>query len=291
MRKIYTSFFAVLFGALVSFGQLQNLGLESWSQGSGYETPDGWFDINGLVSQVQVSPIVEKVSVNPAQGQYAASITTRYCALCGILGVPIDTIPGILRQEASIDGKPVSLSFQYKFAPVNGDYAGVQIEVTKWDAMLESAEVLGEGFMAISSATSTWESATVWIDYTSTVMPDSVKLTFITSPRILSQDETLPPAQVGTKLTVDDISVSVPASIAEGTAIPFKVFLAENLLTIQSIGSEGNDFEVINMSGQVIQRGRIVSDVMKLPVNDLSGGMYFIRMATPSGAHSVKFVK
>ncbi len=282
---------ALVFGSALSFGQLQNLGLESWSSGGSYESPDGWFDINGLVTQAQVTPVVEKVSVDPAQGQYAASITTRYCALCGLLGVPIDTIPGILRQEESVVGKPESMTFKYKFAPVNGDYAGVQIELTKWDFMLESAEVLGEGFMEISAATSTWETGFVWIDYTSADMPDSIKLTFITSPRILTQDDSFPPAQVGTKLTVDDISVSTPASITENEQLVFNAFMVNNVLNVQADTFVDGVFDIMGMSGQVMQQGRVNSDRMELPVDDLSAGMYFIRLTKEGVSHSVKFVK
>jgi hypothetical protein len=291
MKKIYSSLLAIFLLANLSIGQLQNLGLETWSQGSGYETPDGWFDINGLVTQAQVTPVVEKVSVDPAQGQFAASVTTRFCALCGLLGVPIDTIPGILRQEASVEGKPESMTFKYKFAPVSGDYAGVRIEVTKWDFMLESAELLGEGFMEISTATSTWETGFVWIDYTSSDMPDSVKITFITSPRILTQDESFPPAQVGTKLTVDDISVSTPVSITENEQLVFNAFMANNVLTIQADYFVGGVYEIVGINGQVMQQGRVNADRMELPVDELSAGMYLIRMTKEGASHAVKFVK
>jgi hypothetical protein len=290
MKKLYISICAVLLGSATSFGQLQNLGFESWTAGTGYENPDGWFNINEFASQIFISPPVAKVSTDPAEGSYAVSMTTRYCSLCPNFGAP-DTIPGFVRQDQTIDVKPTNFQFKYKYNGFNGDAGGAVIEITKWDAMLGIAEVLGQAAVEIDANTTSWESVDLWIDYSSSDMPDSVKITFVSSIRIATGDETYPPSQIGSELIIDDVQLVYPLSVKDSDKSPFNAFMANNMLTIQAEGFEGEIFQIVGLNGQVLKQARITASRMEIPVDELSAGLYFVRISRGGLLHAVKFVK
>ncbi len=292
MKKLYISLVAVAVSA-ASFAQPTNLGLESWTAGSGYEDPDGWQTVNQFAGQILITPPVTKVTTDPAEGLYSASMATRYCAICGTLGVPIDTIPGIMIQDQSIVGKPSSVSFKYKYAGVNGDNGGAFVELTKWDTMLEDAEVIGSGTALITANSATWVDVTINIDYVSATMPDSISITFFSSARAVTQDNAFPPSGINSTLTVDAISVSMPVGILEDPAeIEATVFVSNNQLVIQTEDLVGASFEVYSVTGQrMIQT--VLNNTMELVSTDeLAPGIYLVKVISDKGTVTKKvFVK
>lgn len=292
MKKLYISLVAIALSA-ASYGQLTNLGLESWTAGSGYEDPDGWLTVNQFASQIFITPPVTKVTTNPAEGSFAASMATRYCAICGTLGVPIDTIPGFMQQKNTISGKPISVSFKYKYAGVGGDNGGALIQVTKWDSMLEDFEVVGEGIFQISSNTTTWTDATVTINYTSATMPDSVEITFVSSLRAATQDPQFPPSGINSTLTVDAITLSMPVGIQEDVnEIEATVFISNNQLVIQTENLVNATYEVFSVTGQKMMHSTINNSTEIISTDELSSGIYLVKINSDNGSVTKKiFIK
>jgi hypothetical protein len=292
MKKLYISLVAVALST-VSFAQLTNLGLESWTAGSGYEDPDGWQTVNQFAGQIFITPPVTKVTTDPAEGMYSASMATRYCAICGTLGVPIDTIPGIMIQDQSINGKPISVSFKYKYAGVNGDNGGAFVELTKWDSMLADAEVIGSGFTIITSNSATWVDVTVNIDYVSATMPDSISITFFSSARAVTQDDAFPPSGINSTLTVDAISVSMPVGIVEeANEIEASVYVSNNQLVIQTEDLVGASFEVYSVTGQRMMQSVINNSTELIAIDELTSGIYLVKVISDQGTVTKKvFVK
>jgi hypothetical protein len=292
MKKLYISLVAVAISA-ASFAQLTNLGLENWTAGSGYEDPDGWQTVNQFAGQIFITPPVTKVTADPAEGMYSASMATRYCAICGTLGVPIDTIPGIMIQDQSINGKPTSVSFKYKYAGVNGDNGGAFVELTKWDAMLVDAEVIGSGTAIITSNSATWVDVTINIDYVSATMPDSISITFFSSARAATQDDAFPPSGINSTLTVDAISVSMPVGILEeANEIEATVFVSNNQLVIQTEDLVGASFEVYSVTGQRMIKSVIDNSTEIVSTDELASGIYLVKVISDKGTVTKKvFVK
>jgi hypothetical protein len=292
MKKLYMSLVAVAVST-ASFAQLTNLGLESWTAGSGYEDPDGWQTVNQFASQIFITPPVTKVTSDPAEGLYSASMATRYCAICGTLGVPIDTIPGILIQDQSINGKPTSVSFKYKYAGVNGDNGGAFVELTKWDTMLEDAEVIGSGTAIITSNSATWVDVTINIDYVSATMPDSISITFFSSARAVTQDDAFPPSGINSTLTVDAISVSMPVGILEeANEIEATVFVSNNQLVIQTEDIVGASFEVYSVTGQRMMQSVLINSMEIVSTDELVPGVYLVKVISDKGTVTKKvFIK
>jgi hypothetical protein len=292
MKKLYISLVAVGISA-ASFAQPTNLGLESWTAGSGYEDPDGWQTVNQFAGQIFITPPVTKVTTDPAEGLYSASMATRYCAICGTLGVPIDTIPGIMIQDQSISGKPSSVSFKYKYAGVNGDNGGAFVEITKWDTMLEDAEVIGSGTAIITANSATWVDVTINIDYVSATMPDSISITFFSSARAATQDDAFPPSGINSTLTVDAISISIPASIFESeNELDASVFVASGNIVIESNDLIGSTIEVFSVTGQKMMTSLIKNDTEQIGTESLSSGVYLVKIVSDRGTVTKKvFVK
>jgi hypothetical protein len=292
MKKLYISLVAVAISA-ASYAQLTNLGLESWTAGSGYEDPDGWQTVNQFAGQIFITPPVTKVTADPAEGMYSASMATRYCAICGTLGVPIDTIPGIMIQDQSINGKPTSVSFKYKYAGVNGDNAGAFVELTKWDAMLVDAEVIGSGTAIITSNSATWVDVTINIDYVSATMPDSISITFFSSARAATQDNAFPPSGINSTLTVDAISVSMPVGILEeANEIEATVFVSNNQLVIQTEDLVGASFEVYSVTGQRMIQSVLNNSMEMMSTDELAPGVYLVKVISDKGTVTKKvFIK
>ncbi|CAG5079645.1 T9SS type A sorting domain-containing protein [Parvicella tangerina] len=278
MKKIYLSFFTLL-AALGMDAQLQNMNLENWTAGTGYDDPDGWTTVNQYAGFVGASPNVVKLSSNVSEGSFAAEMFTQPCSGCASFGLP-DTIPGLLTQETGYYSNTVTdVQLDYQFAPVNGDWGAISVDLTVWDATGDSAIVIASAADTIGAAMSSWTTRTIPFVFNSTsLMPDSIKIYIVSSARDLANDPTFPDPQDGTTLRVDNIKILDPASasVEESEESAFDIFAYNNIITIKTENVSSFNYEVVDLTGKMVLNGQSASAITRINAEQLRSGVYLV---------------
>lgn len=278
MKKIYLSLLTI-FVSLGMTAQLNNLDLESWTSGGSYNDPDGWLTVNQYAFFVGVSPAVTKLSSNVSQGLYAAEMFTQPCPGCTSFGLP-DTLPGALIQQTGYYSNTVTdFEFDYQYAPVNGDWGAAFVELTVWDAVGDSAIIIAEAADTIGAAVSSWTTRSIPFVFNSTsLMPDSIKIYFVSSARDLAGDPTFPYAGSGSTLRIDNVKIIDPAtaSVEETNENGVNVFAYNNIITINTETTSSFPFEVVDLTGKVVLSGKTESLNTRINAGHLRSGVYLV---------------
>lgn len=285
MKKIYLSFLGILI-SVGSFAQLTNLGLESWTAGSGYDDPDGWTTINQYAGLVGINPNVVKLSTNVSEGQYAAEMFTQNCAACVGFGAP-DPAPGLLVQQTGYyTNTATDFTFDYQYEGVNGDWGAVMVELTIWDFVGDSARVIARAVDTIGATMTTWNSRTVSFVYDFPAQtPDTINIYFVSSARDVAQDPSFPAPQAGSTLRVDNIAVIDPAAGVDEIASDLNVFAYQNIITIQSSNLSKAPYQVVDITGKTVMTGSTDGKTTRINANTLQSGVYLISIG--SGDHKL----
>lgn len=276
MRKFYLS----LLGVAASLGlsaQLNNLGLNDWTAGFGYDDPDGWTTVNQYAAFVGASPNVLKISSNVSEGSAAAEMFTQACPGCATFGV--DTLPGVMFQETGYYSNTVTdFVFDYQYAPVNGDWGAAFVELTVWDAINDTAIVIAEAADTIGATVSSWTTRTIpFVFNSTTLMPDSIKIYFVSSARDLAGDPTFPYPQEGSTLRIDNVKIVDPATASvEEYESPIEVFAYQHVITINTANTLTLPYEIVDLTGKVVMSGKTSSMTTQINAEHLRSGVYLV---------------
>ncbi|MCB9188220.1 MAG: T9SS type A sorting domain-containing protein [Flavobacteriales bacterium] len=277
MKKIYL----LLLGIMLSFGlsaQLNNMGLNDWTAGFGYDDPDGWTTVNQYAAFISVSPSVLKITSNVSEGTAAAEMFTQPCPNCSSFGAP-DTLPGALIQQTGYYSNTVTdFVFDYQYEPVNGDWGAAFVELTVWDAVNDTAIVIAEAADTIGATVTTWTTRTIpFVFNSTTLMPDSIKIYFVSSARDLAQDPTFPPVQDGSTLRIDNVKIIDPASASvEEYESPIEVFVYQRIITINAASTSVMPYEIVDLTGKVVMSGKTSSSTTQINAEHLRSGVYLV---------------
>jgi hypothetical protein len=276
MKKIYMTLLTIALGGSL-FAQVTNLDLESWTSAGSYDDPDGWLTVNQAALFLGISTPVEKITISPSQGLSAAKMTTVNCAACPSFGAP-DPLPGFIRQETAYTALATSVTFDYKFSGVAGDWGAVVVELTQWDPIGDSAIVIAEALDTIATNTTTWTSKTAQFVYSSSLIPDSIKINFIGSIGGLVPDPTFPTPQSGTELSIDAISIASPASFIEEHKLDGNIYTANDMIHIILSESNNGFVTIYDLTGKQVYQGSISNINTTINTNNFNSGIYIVEV-------------
>ena len=259
--------------------QTSNWDFETWTSGVGYDAPTDWENINQYAAILGVTPSVEKITNGAPQGFFAAKLTTHACANCvALLGPGTDTLSGLIQQEVAYFGAvPQIATFMYQYAGVGFDVGLFYVEVTKWDAVGDSAIVVAAAIDTLSNV-GVWTSKSIGFlpGPGSALTPDSIKVTFLSSAGALGISSVRP--QIGSSLSVDALSLDTQVSIEKHEGFVFSTIVNQNNLEV-NLGSKSGIIELIDLTGKVLMSER-VNGLGIINVLDFPSGIYLVRCKT-----------
>lgn len=276
MRKIYLTLLSIAIGSSFS-AQLNNLDLDAWTANSGYDDPDGWLTVNQVASLLGISYPVEKITASPSQGTAAAKMTTVACAACPGFGAP-DPLPGFIRQETAYTALATSVTFDYQYNGVSGDWGAAVIELTQWDPAGDSAIVVAEAIDTIATNVSTWTSKTVQFVYSSSLTPDSIKINFIGSIGGLIQDPTFPAPQPGSVLNVDAVMIASPSSDIEEYQLDGNIYAANNMIHVILDQTPNGSISIYDISGKQVYNSITTNINTTISTSQYNKGIYLVKV-------------
>lgn len=276
MKKLYITLLALALTGSFS-AQVSNLDLDAWTSGGGYDDPDGWLTVNQAAAILGISYPVEKITAAPSQGVAAAKMTTLDCASCPGFGAP-DPLPGFIRQETAFTGLATSITFDYKYTGVAGDWGAVIVELTQWDPVGDSAIVIAEALDTIATNTTSWTSKTAQFVYSSSLIPDSIKINFVGSIGGLIADPTFPTPQSGTELSVDAISIASPFGSVEEHTLDGNVYTSNDMIHIVLTEPSNGFVTIYDLTGKQVYKGSVNNINTTINTNAFNSGLYLVEV-------------
>ena len=256
-------------------------GFETWEAAQVGELPAHWDGMNRNVQfngmSVGTIECVSKDSINAYEGQYAVKL--KNTSVMGGAAVPGILTTGSLlidwqAQDGTIVGGeaytqlPLALSGQFKYQPVGNDTASVAISLT------ENGQVVGGGYLEITSNTSSWTPFNLVIDYEQGAAPDSMNIIFTSS--IQEGGNIID----GTVLEIDAIQLSSFLEVENEAEIQVKCYPnpATDLIKIELNKATQGTLQLIDNQGQSVIIEDYNSSSIQLDVASLSPGMYHLVM-------------
>ncbi|MBL0316381.1 MAG: hypothetical protein IPP69_11600 [Flavobacteriales bacterium] len=229
MKRTFTLIMAGAFMLMNSLSAQTNLNFESWS---GNE-PNSWASSNSITQASGGAQTVFKESTSPGEGSFSVKMVTGNCpdcpnfALLGQFGppTPLPNPLGGSVQLGSFDNpgiaytqRPISVDVRYKANPANNDICGFQVELTRYNAVTDEDETIGEGYFMANSDVNNWTNINVPIVYYSDLTPDRLNIwatSSIGSVPDLSAlgfpDLPLPTPVSGSTFYIDAIVMNLPS--------------------------------------------------------------------------------
>ncbi|MCB0402651.1 MAG: T9SS type A sorting domain-containing protein [Flavobacteriales bacterium] len=256
-----------------------NGGFENWTP-INWEDPTGWMTFNSWALG-QPSLPANKTTDSYA-GTYAIELTT-------MLTTNGDTLWGAATNggfgnNGPVGGvpftsSPTSVECYYKYAPVSGDQAGINIEFR------QGGSVVGNYGVGINSTVSTY---TLWSQAVTPMTPDTMLIMLWAGNNI------------GSQLKVDNIDFIFPVGITEGLTVEKIVSYpnpATDALTIRfNIENDKNVMiNLIDITGKTLvtrNMGHLASGTYRETFNtsEFASGMYFIEFTMGEDQITERFV-
>lgn len=248
--------------------QVQNIlnnSFENWTPVS-WEEPNGWLTFSSWALGQPTLPCNK--TTDSYAGTYAIELTT-------ILSTNNDTLWGAATNGdfgqmgpeggEPFSGSPVAVECYYKYAPVSGDQAGIQIE------FFQNGSSVGSYGTGINTAAGTY---TLWNQSVSAMTPDTVLIMLWAGNNI------------GSQLKVDNIDIVFSVGVAEGLTVE-KIVSYPNPATDElniRFNLENNNNVVINLidiTGKTLttkNMGNISAGTYRETFNtsNFASGIYFI---------------
>lgn len=271
---------------------LFNGGFETWQDNGGYSEPSYWYTLNAL-SQFgfEKSTILSEASHS---GQYAALLLTQESSMQNIPGL-LASGP-ILDENANVDfskikvafnGRPQSISFFYKYIPGINDSCNAYMALTHWNDSTNQTDTIAEAIFSTKDTVSEYREAIVTFQYRSNEIPDSAFAIFTSS---FDGFDPVP----GSAFYLDDFRINFSTGLKTiHTAVLDASVYPNPTNDVFSIDTKEPvvDLTIVNTFGQRVlsEKGYLTKN--PLAIGNLSSGVYFITIASPRGATTVKLIK
>lgn len=257
---------------------LPNPNFETWTNMGTYEDPDNWITLSNFSSLAPEWPICVAKSTDSHSGTYACELETKLnlvdtTVLAGfvIAGTGDFLFSGVNYVANTV--RPNSMLAYYKFAPINGDTAGISINLTKWDSNTNSQITVGVGEVSIIGSTSTYTLIEVPVTYLTSDTPDTMMI--VAASSIGSNP------QVGTKLVLDDISFSMSgAGVMDLNLYSSSIYPnpANDELEFKIDNAKPTEVVLIDMAGKEIVTYALNFPMYKINVSNLRQGSYIYQL-------------
>lgn len=306
MKRLLLSL-ALLTGAVSSaFAQstaIPNGGFETWTGAGAAEKPQNWQTTDDLLAAAFPIPLTLNAVTKTSDAHGGGSAARLETKALNLFGTPV-VFPGILilgnrlRLGTSAGGdtdgaglpftsRPQALQCYYKLSGTNlaDDSASVSVFVTRY--INGRSVILGAGTSYLSTATNTYTQLQVPLQYTSSLMPDSI--------HIIAWSGGLDDANltVGNALTIDDIStVGTATPVREAQRSPelaafpnpspngvFTLDARDNLALLRA------PFTVTDALGRTVlsQAGTTSTGSRRIDLSGQPAGIYLLRLSSEQG--------
>jgi hypothetical protein len=275
--------------SLALHAQIPNAGFETWSSASGSNEPAGWLTLNALGTLTGVEFATQ---VSPgAVGSSCIQLTTHEVPGFGIIPSIAATVDG----ENGTDGfpyaqRPLTLDGSLKFLPVSGDAANIVVSLSRWNVATQARETVGAGFLDITTASSSWTTFSIPVEYGSALVPDTATISIISSATASPQP--------GTALSIDDLHFSGTATAVEdlftgSTALLVSPSPATDRLQVRSTDDRPlRSIMLFSTDGRLVRTERATLSTLVLDVTALEAGTYVVRAERLDGSvMSTRFTK
>ena len=175
--------------------------------------------------------------------------------------------------------RPLQFSGYYKYNPVKGDSAAIEVFLKK------SGKILGRGKMVVKQKVDVWTNFNISINYTSSSQPDSIVVIFAASAAYdFSSLETLMQCkgQNGSTLTVDEVSLGYQQGIQQTMMPEMEISLypnpATDKMTLLLPEPVKGKICIYDYSGKEVKTLSINLNTLAIDLLELAAGSYFINI-------------
>ncbi len=171
--------------------------------------------------------------------------------------------------------EPVNFKFHYKFHPVNGDSASV--EIVLWDS---SGYQVAEGLAVITDSASTYTLMTVPINYSIT---GGAAFYSFTIRNFYSSEPGSHQPSLGTRFIVDNIGFNYFSASADNTTkndrqINVYPNPARSWINIDAQAFKNTHFKIHSIIGQTILEGNLQPNSNTIDLNGFEEGVYILEI-------------
>lgn len=239
------------------------------------ENPDNWFTPNELMAALNAETVTK--TTDAFAGQYAAELKTAQHPING------DTIPGVISVgpfnfsggfpfvPAPYTGTPTMINGMYKFSPVGGDIASLQIQ------FLQNGAQIGMHVESFTNPTMGYTSFSSPLVITG--QPDSI--IFL----VFSGDNP------GSVLKLDELAFSGGnVGLDEFNQMNVSIYPnpASDVVMIKSDGIYA--YSMVDMCGKVVHSGETLSGAQAIDLGLIPSGSYFIQIESDTRTETHKLI-
>ena len=235
---------------------IPNPGFEDWTIFSNYSDPTGWDTPNQELMAIPLfgTTVVTKSTDHYGTGSYSVRLETKHLTLppldvpgfitCGKLTVDLALGTYTLSGGVPVFDLPQHLVGFFKFLPKGGDSCAIGIGLTKTNGAV--TDTIAYGAFSTKDTITDWTPFSAWIDYISTLTPDTMNIIAISS----AQDTMTP----GTVLYVDELALDyITGSNENDPAAGIKVYndreTARLMIFFDFPGPEITSINLFSMTG------------------------------------------
>jgi hypothetical protein len=299
MKMLFVFLLSMLMTSAMAQTPIPEGGFNNWTPNSTntYYEPEGgwWTTLNPLVS------IGAPVTVYPTEdahsGEYAAQLETKLWGTLLLSGIMVsgDFIlsPPYIENGKPFTDTPSKFKGWYKYLSINGDSAGIAAILTRYNPGKGKQDTVATAVTAITESASTYTAFELDFDYLLPgIDPDSIVIVFTSSG-----DGGNLQGQVGSTLTLDDISLEYPIGIQE-SLMPEFIVEAFPSPAITSISFKFNTAQaeqlfcyVYSLNGQMMHSFSPDNKKYRIDVSNWPQGKYVLQVYKDSKlASSAKFI-
>jgi hypothetical protein len=242
------------------------------------------------VSNIDWIGIMQMETTAPITATKSLAITSVNDAVAAVaFGGTEPNTSGIAQQTyrgGALAGKTTSdftMSFKYTYAPSGVDTAFVIVNLLDSN-LTGAASIVYQGFgLMLNQATPTLKTVTTWAPGTALTINRAV-ITFGTSLTNYFDDS---PANIGSKLVIDDVSFTVNSGVgveelsATSLVYPNPVL---NTLNVEIKNAEATSISIYGLDGSLVKTESLNGVKGEVNVENLNPGMYLYSISTKGGS-------
>lgn len=292
MKRFQFLLFTLIAASLDLRAQIPNGGFELWNTTSGYETPDGWDNLNAMTSPMGIYTC--EMGAPGVPGASYLELTSRLVSGMGV--VPGVAVSGVMDEEVlqassgfAFGGRPASFTGMWQYMAFGNDQGYIAVYLTKWDTVANTREPVASAVHDLTGMEMSWTNFNINLTYTSGEAPDTALIVLAAStasPDNLSYLYVDDLAFTGTMVGIEEDNTLLgavgiyPNPASDAITIDLGTRVQENLLV-----------EVIDAAGRVVHDVRMgtLGGTRKLTVSTagISPGMYQVKF-TAAGSSFTK---
>lgn len=186
MKKSFLTIVAATLVSVSTFAQIPNNSFENWTSAGSYSNPDGWDNLNSMMSSMSIYGCTQGTGGATGGGLSYLKLTTKNVGGMGMMpGVAVCGVMDMMTYKA-ISGfpytqKPQSLAGSWMYMPTGSDVGFVSVYLTKWNSGMMMRDTIAFVNNTISTMVMNWTNFSLNLTYNSSATPDSAIIIFSAS--------------------------------------------------------------------------------------------------------------